>query len=121
MAMLQQVERVTVTGFGALPISDNDMEFQPSQDSRELVKGMKRTDGGFITKERHGAVLEGTIVHRPGIDAQVLNAMTDVMVTVKLTNGETHVMPEACITEAAKYGKEGKFSIKFESAESRQR
>lgn len=121
MALLQQVESVMIAGFGSLPLADNESEFQPSQKERELVKGMKAGDGGFIRKGNEGALLDATVLHRAGIDTQVLNDLTNVLITVKLTNGETHVMPEACCTKVIKFGKEGKFKVEFQSAESRKR
>lgn len=121
MGMLQQVESVTIAGFGSVPLADNDSEFQPSQKDRELVAGMKAGDGGFVRKANTGASLEMTILHRPGVDTQTINDMTNVLITVKLTNGETHVMPEACCVKAIKFGKDGKFKAEFQSAESRKR
>ena len=119
MAMLQQVESVSIAGLGQLPLADNDAEFQPSQKERELVEGMKAGDGGFIRKSNVGAKLKMTVLHRQGFDLQDFNALDSALVTVRYSNGETHVMPEAACDKAIDSGKDGKLKIEMESAESR--
>ena len=121
MALLQQIESVNIAGIGAVPLSDNDAEFQPSQKEHELVEGMKAGDGGFIRKSNTGAQLDMTILHKKGFDIQAMNSMNNVMITIKYTDGETHVMPEAACVKAIKGGKDGKLKVEFHSAESRKR
>lgn len=121
MALLQQVESVSIAGVGLVPLSDNEAEFQPSQKERELVEGMKAGDGGFIRKKNVGAQLDITVQHKPGFNVQAFNDLDNAMITIKLTNGETHIMPEACCVKAIKFGKDGKFKAEFHSAESRLR
>jgi hypothetical protein len=121
MALLQQIESVTIAGLGAVPLVDNDAEFQPSQTEKELVEGMKAGDGGFIRKKNTGAQLDISVLHRAGFDVQSFNAMNNVMITIKYTDGETHIMPEAACVKAIKGGKDGKFKAEFHSAESRKR
>ena len=121
MALHQQIESVTIAGMGSIPLADNDAEFQPSQTEMDLVEGMKAGDGGFIRKANVGAQLDMTILHKSGFDVQALNAMHNVMITVKFTDGETHIMPEACCVKAIKGGKDGKLKCEFHSAESRKR
>lgn len=118
MAMLQQVQGVTIAGFGSLPLHDNETEFQPSQQEYELVAGMNPGDGGFIRKSNDGAVLDMTLNWRQGLDIQALNAMTDVMVTITMIGGDIHVMSSACCTKAIKSGKDGKLKVEFKSATS---
>ncbi len=121
MALLQQIESVSIAGIGLVPLADNDSEFQPSQKERELVEGMKAGDGGFVRKSNVGAQLDISVLHKPGFDVQGFNALDNAMITIKLTSGETHIMPEAACVKAIKFGKDGKFKAEFHSAESRLR
>ena len=120
MARLGQIESVTASGFGSFPIKEDSATFQPSITERELVKGQRRSDSGFIDKEQNGAIFKSALLHRTGITPQSINDLTDVMLTIKFTNGETHVMPEAFNVSVGELGN-GEFDVEFHSAESRQR
>ena len=121
MSLLQQIESVNIAGFGPVPLADNDAEFQPSQTENELVEGMRAGDGGFIRKANVGAQLDMTVLHKSGFNVQAFNGMKNVIITIKYTDGETHVMSEACCVKAIKGGKDGKIKVEFHSAESRLR
>lgn len=121
MARLEQIQTVTASGFGSFPAKDNSSSFQPSLTERELIKGQKRSDSGYIDKDNNGAIYKATLLHRPGVDTQAINALTDVMLTIRLSSGETHIMPEAFNVSVGEIGKDGTFDVEFHSAESRKR
>lgn len=121
MALLQQIKSISISGYGSLPLADNKSSFQPSLVERERVSGQRDSDSGFIDKDNTGAIVKATINHRAGIDQQEINAMTSVMITIKLSDGETHVMPEACNIKAGEIGSSGQFDIEFHSAKSLKR
>jgi len=114
---LQKVCTVSIAGFGTLPLADGGNTFKPSGKKRDHVAGSQPSYGGF-TQSHTPAELSLSLTAKKTLDTQALGAMENVIITIKTTNGVTHVMPNAWCEEQPELGDDGKFPVKFIANES---
>jgi hypothetical protein len=106
MAQLNNIRTVSVPSFGKLPLADDPGTFTPSGVSREHKPGRLPEDGGY-TEAGKPAVLELNINLQPGMDIVALNAVRDEDVTVRLADGQVHMLPQAFVTDVVQVGGDG--------------
>jgi hypothetical protein len=111
MAQLTNIRTVSVPSFGKLPLADDPGTFTPSGVRREHKGGRLAEDGGF-TETGSPAKLELNINMAGGMDFIVLNDVKSEDVTVRLSDGRVHMLPEAFVVEVVEVsGGQGKITI----------
>jgi len=95
---LNNIRTVSLPSFGKLPLGDDPGTFTPSGFKRDHKGGRLAEDGGF-TETGTPATLELNINLSPGLDFMALNAIKDEDVTVRLADGQVHMLPQAYVTE----------------------
>jgi hypothetical protein len=103
MSEIANVKTVNVPSVGKLPLADKPGTFTPSGVKREHKAGRLAEDGGYI-ETPVPAKLELSIHLLPGVDVTKLNAIKDEDVTVRLSNGEVHMMARAFVTDSVPVG-----------------
>jgi hypothetical protein len=98
MAQLNNIRSVSVPSIGKLPLSEKAGTFTPSGIKREHKAGRLAEDGGH-TESGTPAKLELNINLLPGTDVLAINAIVDEDVTVRLADGQVHMMSQAFVTE----------------------
>lgn len=96
MSELSNVKTVSVPSIGKLPISDKGSVFTPSGAKRSYKAGRSPEDGGF-TKSNEPAKLELTLNLVKGLDVAAINAIEDEDITVRLADGQVHMMSQAFV------------------------
>ena len=100
---LKNIRTVSIPSFGKLPLADDPGTFTPSGVKREHKPGRLAEDGGF-TESGTPAVLESNLNMAGGVDFGVLNEITSEDVTVRLSDGEVHMMSQAFVGEVVAVG-----------------
>lgn len=103
MSNLTNIQTVSVPSVGKLSLAAEPGTFTPSGKKRTHKEGRTAEDGGFTTSETP-AKLELNINLQPGIDIDVLNAVEDEDVTVRLSTGVVYLMPRAHVQDAVPIG-----------------
>lgn len=116
-AHLQKVCTVSIAGFGTLPLAEGGNTFKPSGKKREHVPGSQPSHGGF-TESHTPAELTLSLTAKKTLDTQAIGLMDNEILTVKTTNGVTHVMSNAWCEEQPELGDDGKLTAKFIANES---
>ena len=117
MPHLLKVCSVQIAGFGAVPVAASGSTYKPSGKKREHVAGCKASDGGFPVVPTP-AELDLTMTAKKALNLQGFGEMEDKTITIKTTNGVTHVMNKAWCEEQPSLGDDGKVKAKFVSNES---
>lgn len=94
---INNIRTVTVPSIGKLPLAAEPGSFTPSGWTREHRPGRLPEDGDF-TKASVGATLELNLNLRGGIDPTALNNIEGEDVTVRLEDGQVHLMSMAYVT-----------------------
>ena len=118
-AHLQKVCTVSIAGFGTLPLAEGGNTFKPSGKKRDHVAGAQPSYGGF-TQANTPAELNLSLTAKRTLNTQAIGAMEAEVITIKTSNGVTHVMSAAWAEEQPELGDDGKFSVKFIANESEQ-
>ena len=114
---LNNVRTVSLPSFGKLPLADDPGTFTPSGVKREHKGGRLPVDGGF-TQNRAPATLELNINMSAGLDFEALNAIENEDVTVRLEDGQVHMLPQAFVSEPVQVGDgTGKVTIMANTSE----
>lgn len=117
MAQLNNIRTVSVPSIGKLPIADKGNTFTPSGTQRAHKAGRLASDGGF-TETEMPAKLDLSINLQKGIDHAAINAIKDEDVTVRLADGQVHMLSQAFVTEPLSIGDgEGKLVIMANTSE----
>lgn len=98
MAELNNIRTVSIPSIGKLPLSDKGTTFTPSGIQRSHKPGRLAADGGFTSNETP-AKLEVSINLQPGLDTSVLNDVEDEDITIKLADGQVHMMSMAYVAD----------------------
>lgn len=118
MARNQEVNAVSIAGFGELPLAESGNTFKPSGWNREQKNGRKHVNGGHTQKPTH-AELDITLQANKTFTVQQLNAMDDVIITVTMSDNTKHMMSGAYNEEAQEIG-DGETKAKFNANQSTQ-
>lgn len=94
MAQINNIRTVSVPSIGKLPLAAQPGNFTPSGVAREHKGGRVAADGGY-TESETPAMLDLNINLIGGVDLNALNAIKDEDITVRLANGEVHVLFQA--------------------------
>ena len=117
MAQLNNIRTVSVPSVGKLPLADKGNTFTPSGAKRDHKPGRLAVDGGFIETELP-AKLELSINLQGGIDHAAFNAIKNQDVTIRLADGQVHMMSLAFVTEPlAVADGEGKITLMSNTSE----
>lgn len=117
MARLNNIRTVSVPSIGKLPLADKGNTFTPSGVQRAHKPGRLAADGGF-TEAETPAKLDLTINLQGGIDHAAINAVVNEDVTVRLADGQVHLLSLAYVTEPlAVADGEGKLVIMSNTSE----
>jgi hypothetical protein len=103
MAQLNNIRTVSLPSFGKLPLADDPGTFTPSGVKREHKGGRLPEDGGY-TEAGTPAKLELNLNIQPGMDFLGLNEIKNEDVTVRLSDGHVHMLPEAFVNEVVPVG-----------------
>ncbi|GAB6139922.1 hypothetical protein JCM14076_06510 [Methylosoma difficile] len=103
MALINNIKSVSVPSIGKLPLADKPGTFTPSGKKREPKAGRLAVDGGF-TETATQAKLDLSINLLSGIDIDSLNAIENDDVTVRLADGQVHLMSGAFAAEVVAVG-----------------
>lgn len=103
MALINNVRTVTSTSLGHLTLADKAGTFTPSGTKREHKAGRLAQDGGFL-ETSVPAKLELSINLLGGIDVTLFNDIANENITVKLADGQVHMMVNASCTEPVPVG-----------------
>lgn len=106
MANLNNIRSVSVPSVGKLPLSEKPGTFTPSGVKRTHKPGREAADGGFI-EEPTPAKLELNINVLAGVDPLAVNNIAGETVTVRLANGQNHIMKDAYVLEPLPLDGEG--------------
>jgi hypothetical protein len=90
MALIN-IRTVSVPSVGKLPLAANPGTFTPSGEKRDHKAGRLAEDGGF-TESATPAKLELNLNMLPGIDIQKINAIKGENVTIRMSDGQVHMM-----------------------------
>lgn len=107
---LTNIRTVTVPSIGKLPLADNPGTFTPSGVTRKHKPGRLAEDGG-ATESATPAKLELSLNATEGLDIVALNAVAREDVTVRLSDGQVHMMSLAFVTDPAPLDGEGSVKI----------
>lgn len=111
MAILNNIRTVSIPSIGKLPLGQNPGTFTPSGIKRDPKPGRLPEDGGHM-ESSIGATLDLTLNLQAGLDLQALNDVSNEDVTVRLANGEVHMLSQAYVAEPVQIGEgEGKLMI----------
>lgn len=91
MAQLINIRSVSVPSIGKLPLAEKAGTFTPSGEKREHKKGRLPGDGGFMTTA-NPAKAELNLNMLPGLDLAAINKISGEDVTVRLADGQVHLM-----------------------------
>jgi len=117
MAQLNNIRTVSVPSIGKLPLADKGSTFVPSGVQRTHKPGRLASDGGY-TEGELPAKLDLSINLQGGIDHAAINAIKDEDVTIRLADGQVHMMSLAFVTEPLAVGDgEGKIVIMSNTSE----
>jgi len=98
MAQLNNIRTVSIPSIGKLPLSDKGSSFTPSGVQRAHKAGRLAADGGFTSNETP-AKLDLSLNLQPGLDIAALNSVENEDVTIRLADGQVHMMSMAYVTE----------------------
>lgn len=111
MAILNNIRTVNIPSIGKLPLGQNPGTFTHSGIKREPKPGRLPEDGGHM-ENSIGATLDLTLNLQAGLDLQAINAVENEDITVRLANGEVHLLSQAYVAEPVQVGEgEGKLMI----------
>lgn len=117
MAQLNNIRTVSVPSIGKLPLADKGNTFTPSGVQRAHRPGRLASDGGF-TETEMPAKLDLNINMQSGIDLAAINAIKNEDVTIRLSDGQVHMMSLAFVTDPLAVGDgEGKIVIMSNTSE----
>lgn len=117
MAKLNNIRTVSVPSIGKLSLAEKGSSFTPSGTKREHKAGRTANDGGFTSTEQP-AKLELSINMQSGIDLAAINAIEDEDVTIRLEDGQVHMMSRAFVADPLPVGDgEGKITIMSNTSE----
>jgi hypothetical protein len=117
MAQLNNIRTVTVPSIGKLPLAEKGSTFTPSGTKREHKAGRTASDGGFTATEQP-AKLELNINMQSGIDLAAINAIEDEDITIRLSDGQVHMMSLAYAADPLPVGDgEGKITLMSNTSE----
>src|SRR5574343_53623 len=117
MAQLNNIRSVSVPSIGKLPLADKGNTFTPSGVQRAHKPGRLAADGGY-TETELPAKLDLAINMQAGVDLAAINAIKDEDVTIRLADGQVHMMSLAFVTEPLSVGDgEGKLVIMSNTSE----
>lgn len=117
MAKLNNIRTVSVPSIGKLPLADKGSTFTPSGIKREHKAGRLAEDGGH-TESGVPAKLELNLNLHPGVDLAAINAISDEDVTVRLSDGQVHMLSQAFVTDPIPVGDgESKITIMANTSE----
>ncbi|MDR0700953.1 MAG: phage tail tube protein [Azoarcus sp.] len=103
MAQLNNIRTVSVPSFGKLPLGGDPGTFAPSGYTREHVPGRLPEDGGY-TEAGQPATLTLNINLLGGIDPQAINGIVNEDVTVRLADGQVHMLSQAWVSAVVEMG-----------------
>lgn len=103
MALINNIKSVSVPSFGKLPLADKPGTFTPSGIKRDPKAGRLAQDGGY-TESAAQAKLELSLNLLAGVSLEQLNAISNDDVTVRLADGQVHLMSGAFSTEVVPVG-----------------
>ena len=95
MKRLTNIRSVSVPGIGLLPLAEDPGTLNLSGEVREQKNGRLPQHGGYLERWQ-GARLELNLNLVPGIDIAAINNITDVDVTVRMSDGSVWMLAEAC-------------------------
>lgn len=98
MAQITNIRTVSVPSIGKLPLAEQPGKFTPSGVKRDHKPGRLASDGGY-TEAGTAARLELNINLLPGTDVGAISAIKDEDITVRLSNGEVHLLSQAFVSE----------------------
>lgn len=111
MAAINNIRTVSVPSIGRIPLADKAGTFTPSGTKREHKGGRLAEDGGHLDTSVP-AKLELTVNLLGGIDVTRFNSIVDEDVTVRLADGQVHLLSKAFCTEPVQAGDgEGKLTL----------
>lgn len=117
MAQLNNIRTVSVPSIGKLPLADKGNTFTPSGVQRAHRPGRLAADGGF-TETEQPAKLDLNINMQGGVDLAAINAIKNEDVTIRLSDGQVHMMSLAFVTDPLAVGDgEGKIVIMSNTSE----
>lgn len=113
MSRLRQIVAVNLHPVGQLPIRPEECKFKPSGEEREHHAAQNPSCGGFTSKPTP-AELEVKINDsaKCNVDYDFLNNVTASNITIEMSDGSTHMMPEAFTAEPVEPDN-GELTIKF--------
>ena len=97
MAQINNIRTVSVPGIGKLPLAEKPGTFTPSGIKRDHKPGRLAEDGGFV-EAGVPAKLELTLNTLGGLDLDAINDIKDKDVTVRMADGQVHLMSLASRT-----------------------
>ena len=98
MAIINNIRSVSIPSYGRIPLAEKPGSFTASGTKREHKGGRLAADGGHLDTSAP-AKLELSINLLGGISVDVLNNIVDEDVTVRLADGQVHLMSQAFSTE----------------------
>lgn len=111
MPVINNIRTVIVPSIGRIPLAEKGGSFTPSGIKREHKGGRLAQDGGHLDTSVP-AKLELSINLLGGIDVSRFNNIVDEDVTVRLADGQVHLMSKAYATEPVQAGDgEGKLTL----------
>lgn len=117
MAKLNNIRTVSVPSIGKLPLADKGNTFTPSGVQRAHKPGRLASDGGY-TETEMPAKLDLSLNLQGGLDHALVNAIAEEDVTVRLADGQVHMLSRAFVTEPLPVGDgEGKLVIMANTSE----
>ncbi len=114
MATLNNIRTVSVPSIGKLPLADKPGTFTPSGKKRDHKAGRLPEDGGH-TESGTPAKLELEINLQPGVDIVAINDIENEDITIRLADGQVHMMSQAFVSEPVPVGGDGGSKITFMS------
>ena len=103
MAVINNIQSVSISAYGKVPLAASPGTFTPSGVKRDPKPGRQAQDGGFIEQATQ-AKLELNVNLLGGIDVSDFNAITGSDVTVRLADGQVHLMSSAFCQDVVAIG-----------------
>lgn len=98
MSLINNIRTVSIPSLGKIPLAANPGSFTPSGTKREHKAGRLAEDGGR-TESEVPATLSLNINVLGGIDVAALNSVVDEDITIRLADGQVHMMSQAYVIE----------------------
>lgn len=111
---LFKVKKVTSRLLGELPLQADGSSFNPQSYKRETKVGETPTNTGYVETP---TAAELKLKLNAVLDPQDFRNVTNDTLTIYLSNGSVHTMPNAWCTEPIELG-QGEYDVTFNSATS---